>query len=198
MKSNVIPFRQKIAETPAQMSDEALLAACAVGEMSALGLLFDRYHTAVHRFLDGLLGSYRRDLDDVVQATFLEVFRAAGKFHRKSQVKTWILGVASNVARHHTRHETRRSRWVAAFAEQPESTPERPDEIAERRDNQRQLQEALSLLTHEHRVVLVMCDVEGLRGVDVAEALEIPEGTMWRRLHDARKALRVAFSKVVK
>jgi RNA polymerase sigma factor (sigma-70 family) len=192
MKSNVIPFRRP-TETPAQMSDEALLAACAVGEMSALGLLFDRYHAAVHRFLDGLLGSYRRDLDDVVQATFLEVFRASAKFHRKSQVKTWILGVASNVARHHTRHETRRSHWVAAFAEQPESTPERPDEAAERNDNLRQLQAALAKLSHEHRVVLVLCDVEGLKGAEVSEALEIPEGTVWRRLHDARKALRAAY-----
>jgi RNA polymerase sigma factor (sigma-70 family) len=175
------------------MSDEALMAACAVGEMSALGLLFDRYHTAVHRFLDGLLGSYRRDLDDVVQATFLEVFRASGKFHRKSQVKTWILGVASNIARHHTRHETRRNHWVASFAEQPEATPERPDEVAERKDDLRQLQEALAKLSHEHRVVLVMCDVEGLKGSEVSEALEIPEGTVWRRLHDARKALRAAY-----
>jgi RNA polymerase sigma-70 factor, ECF subfamily len=188
MKSNVIPFRRPTES--AQMSDEALLAACAVGDMSALGLLFDRHHASVHRFLDSFLGGYRKDLDDVVQATFLEVFRASAKFHRKSQVKTWILGVAVNVARHHTRHEARRSQWSLALSREPESTPERPDEIAERNDNIRLLREALAELSHDHRVLLVMCDIEGMRGADVAEALDLPEGTVWRRLHDARKALR--------
>jgi RNA polymerase sigma-70 factor (ECF subfamily) len=178
------------------MSDEALLAACAVGDMSALGLLFDRHHATVRRFLDSFLSGYRKDLDDVVQATFLEVFRSSSKFHRKSQVKTWIMGIAVNVARHHTRHETRRSRWALAFSREPESTPERPDEIAERNDNIRQLREALGKLSDDHRVLLVMCDIEGMRGADVAEALELPEGTVWRRLHDARKSLRAALEKM--
>lgn len=180
------------------MSDEALVAACAVGDMAALGSLFDRYHGAVLSFLDGLMGSYRRDLEDVVQATFLEVFRSSARFHRRSQVKTWIFGIAVNVARHHTRHETRRSNWTAAFAAQPEESPERPDEAAERRDNLRQLQAALAKLSHEQRVVIVMCDIEGLKGAEVAQALEIPEGTVWRRLHEGRKALRAAFQKEAK
>lgn len=172
------------------MSDEGLLAACAVGEMVALGVLFDRYHKAVRCFLDGLLGSYRSDLEDIVQATFLEVHRSAARFHQRSQVKTWIFGIALNVARHHARHETRRSRWSESLAAQPTEGPARPDELAERRDRLRKIAAALESLPQEPREVLVLCDVEGLRGVEVAEILGVPEGTVWRRLHEARKALR--------
>jgi RNA polymerase sigma factor (sigma-70 family) len=193
MSSKVIPLR-RLNDAAHERSDEMLLASCATGEMSALGVLFDRYHRAVYCFLDGLLGAFRSDIEDVVQATFLEVYRSAGRFHQRSQVKTWIFGIAVNVARHHTRHETRRGKWNASFAEQPSETPERPDEAAERRDKLRRLATALEKLPHDLRVVVVMCDIEGLKGGEVAQALDIPEGTVWRRLHDARKALRAGLA----
>lgn len=192
VKGKIIPLR-RVQGDSAEMSDEALVAACAVGEAAALGALFDRYQSTVYRFLARLAGTDARDLDDLVQATFLEVYRASRQFRAKSQVKTWILGVAFNIARHHIRSEVRRKAMVNALSErsgQGGDVP--PDEAASRRQMMTRLQQALSMLPPDLRVVFVMCDLEEIRGVDAAQILKIREGTLWRRLHEARKALREA------
>jgi RNA polymerase sigma-70 factor (ECF subfamily) len=54
------------------------------------------------------------------------------------------------------------------------------------------LKAAMEGLPHDLREVFVMCDLEEIRGVDAARVLDIREGTLWRRLHEARKALREA------
>ena len=91
MKGKLLALR-RVAGDPAEMSDVALLAACAVGDSAALGALFDRHRSAVQRFLARLAD--QRDTDDLVQETFLQVNRSADRFRGRSSVKTWILGIA--------------------------------------------------------------------------------------------------------
>ena len=52
------------------------------------------------------------------------------------------------------------------------------------------LQAGFDELPPDLRTVFSLCDLEGMRGVDVARALRVPEGTVWRRLHSARVRLR--------
>src|SRR3954454_20691012 len=98
---------------PDDVSDEALVAACAAGDLSALGTLFDRFAGPVFGFL-GRLRADPFDLEDLVQTTFLEVRRTARRY--RASVKTWILAIAANVARHHVRSEVRRRALAAACA----------------------------------------------------------------------------------
>src|SRR5687767_5061415 len=125
MSANVIALRPLLPERPARreaaggevLSDEALLAACATGDAAALGALFDRFHDAVYRFAARLATTDELARDDLVQATFLEVCRTAHTFRGGSAVKTWILGVAANVARHTLRSEQRRRVHQARYLE---------------------------------------------------------------------------------
>jgi RNA polymerase sigma-70 factor, ECF subfamily len=188
MTGKVIPLRAELAE----LTDEAILAACAKGTTAALGVLFDRYQATVYRFISRLSGTDARDLDDLVQATFLEVHRSAANFRGGSAVKSWILGIALNIMRHHVRSEIRRKAMLSSFAETPMSDSARPDESAERRQLMARLYQALNTLPKELREIFVLCDLEEVRGVDAAKILQVPEGTIWRRLHEARKALRAA------
>ncbi len=169
------------------------MAACAVGESAALAALFDRYQRVVLRYLSRLCGLDSRELDDLVQATFIEVQRSCSAFSARSSVKTWLLGIATNVARHHARSQTRQralhTAAAAAFRPQPAS---RPDQIAEQRELLARLQTALDGLSHDLRVAFVMCELEEVPGVEAARVLGIREGTLWRRLHDARRKLRAA------
>ncbi len=162
------------------------MAACGAGDHAALSALFERFHQDVYRFLARMLGRQASDLDDLVQMTFLEVSRAARRFHGRSQVKTWIFGIAANLVRRHIRGEAQRNRLLArasdALATQPGSaTP--PSPRAE------QLRRAIADLPHELRSVFVMCGIEGVSGSEAAAALGVPVGTIWRRLHEARAAL---------
>lgn len=179
-----------------QLSDEALLAACAVGDPQALGALFDRHHDALHGFLDRLARPYADEIDDLVQATFVEVWRGARRFRGGAAVRTWMFGIASNLVRRRIRSEGRKRAALTALSVTPAAPApghaDRPDDATIRAQLVERLGPALAALSHELREVFVLCDVEGVPGVEVARALGLRQGTVWRRLHDARRRLRRA------
>jgi hypothetical protein len=67
-----------------------------------------------------------------------------------------------------------------------------PDEVALRSQQAHRLAAALDELPHDLRVVYVLCELEDMPGVEAARALDVRPGTLWRRLHEARRALRDA------
>jgi RNA polymerase sigma-70 factor (ECF subfamily) len=188
--AKLVPLR-RIAGAVQEISDDALVAACATGDSAALGALFDRFNVAVYRFLSRLPTSDEAGRDDLVQSTFLEVQRSAAKFRGGSAVKTWVLGVAANVARRQLRGERRRRVRQAVFlVEQANTETMPPDALVERQRLMAKIAEALRELPHKQQVVFVLCDMEQLPNIEVARALGIPLGTLWRRLHQARKSMR--------
>ena len=197
MTTKLVPLR-RVAGDIVEMSDEALLAACATGDAPALGALFDRFHLAVYRFAGRLPMIDDLARDDLVQATFLEVRRAAPSFRGTSSVKTWILGVAANVARHMLRAERRRRVHQARYPERITAAPELLDAQLERRKLLGRIAEALAQLPRDQQIAFILCDLEQLPGVEVARVLDIPEGTLWRRLHMARKAMREAIERATR
>jgi RNA polymerase sigma-70 factor (ECF subfamily) len=182
----------------ASLSDEALLAATATGDLAALDALFERFHAPVYRFLSRLAPEDEADRDDLVQATFLEARRGAKRFRGGSSVKTWILGIAANLTRHHLRGERRRREKHARYADGLHLAAEQPDQRMERQELLREIAEALARLPHPQRVAFVMCDLEDIAGVEAARVLGVPQGTLWRRLHFARKAIRAAVEKATR
>jgi RNA polymerase sigma factor (sigma-70 family) len=169
-----------------EMSDAGLVAACAAEDRTARALLFERHVDAIHRFVSRMRGSDADAVDDLVQATFVRAFSAAARFHGTS-ARSWLYGIAANVVREHARREIRRKRAMCAVAEElPRTTAPRDAHLLAR------LPEAIDALPHEQRAAFVIVDMEGEKGCDAAAALGIPEGTLWRRLFNARCALRKA------
>jgi RNA polymerase sigma-70 factor (ECF subfamily) len=190
MTGKLVPFRKGPSTG---LSDEALVAACAVGESTALAELFKRHGDRVFRVLSRLPGVDRRDLEDLVQATFIEVHRSAPTFGGRAAVGTWILSIAVNVVRHHVRSEVRRRALISAAAEGGEIfASSRPDEDAVRRQLMARLERGLAALPQDVQLVFSMCELEGIKGVEVARILGMREGTVWRKLHEARTKLREA------
>jgi RNA polymerase sigma-70 factor (ECF subfamily) len=194
MKGKLVPLR-RIEGQVTDLSDEGLIAAVGAGDVAALGALFDRHGRMVHRFAGRFPMIDDVGRDDLVQATFLEIRRAARTFRGTSSAKTWILGVAANVARLALRSERRHRARDARYLEQPKAAPVRPDEHVEQRELLARVDAALSRLPHDQQIAFVLCDLEQLPGVEVAKTLRVPEGTLWRRLHEARKALRAALER---
>lgn len=190
--AKVIPLRRPEERrlVTSELTDEALLAACSVGDNAALGALFDRHHEAVHRLLARLLRSEPGAIDDLVQTTFMEVWRSASKYNGTGAVRSWLFGIAANSVRHYVRGAKRRRDAHAAIPEP--ATRRGPDMQAMHAQQVGRLAAALEELPHDLRVAYVMCDLEGISGVDAARTLDVREGTLWRRLHDARKRLRAA------
>jgi RNA polymerase sigma-70 factor, ECF subfamily len=180
-----------------ERSDEELVAACAGGEAAALATLFDRHHRQVFRFVSRIVGSAASDVDDLVQSTFLEVWRASPGFRQRGSARGWVLGIASNLVRHRNRSEARRQSAMLGLAEAPVAPSARPDDAARQSQILEWVGAALQTLPHDLRVAFVLCDVEEISAVEAARILQVPEGTMWRRLHIARKRLRATLAKVL-
>ncbi len=193
MVSNVVRMR-RVEGRPEEMSDEALLAACATGEQAALAALFDRHHRTVLRFVARAYGVDGASADDVLQVVFLEIYNHAARFEGRSAPLSWMLGIAANVTRKHLRSAGRRARLVVAYGSDgtQSQTPAEPDRALERRERVARLQAAVDALPEALREAFVLCDAEGVSGVEAARILNLKEGTLYRRLHDARRRLRAA------
>ncbi len=167
-----------------ELTDAGLVAACATGDRTARGLLFERHVDAIHRFVARMRGSDADAVDDLVQMTFLRAFHAAGRF-RGTTARAWLHGIAANVVKEHARKEIRRKRTLRAIADAVPvaTTPPRDPLLAK-------LPDAIAGLPHALRAAFVLVDLEGERGIDAASALGIPQGTLWRRVHEARTQLR--------
>lgn len=166
-----------------ELTDAGLVAACATGDRAARALLFERHVDAIHRFVARMRGSDADVVDDLVQATFLRAFHAARRFHGTT-ARAWLHGIAANVVKEHARTEIRRKRSLALVAEMLPRTVQPRDPLLAR------LPDAIAALPHALRAAFVLVDLEGERGLDAACALGIPEGTLWRRVHEARTTLR--------
>lgn len=168
------------------LSDAGLVAACATGDRAARALLFERHVDRVHRFVARMRGSDVDAIDDLVQQTFLSAFQSAGRFHGERAI-AWLYGIAANHVRAYARREIRRKRALICVSDVLPAAKSSSDAALLAR-----LPEAIAGLPHDLRAAFVLVDLEGERGRDAAAALDVPEGTLWRRVFHARKALRNA------
>ncbi len=174
------------------VSDAELLEAVAAGNLQALGTIFDRYEPDVRRYL-GRLGIPSEDVDDLVQATFLEVVRAAKRFDPERATRSWLFGVATMMVRRHRRSMSRTFARLAKWASMPRhQLPETPAERFESKETGQRFEYAFGELSTKKREVFTLVVVEGLSGEEAAQVLGIPVNTVWTRLHHARRELRAA------
>jgi RNA polymerase sigma-70 factor (ECF subfamily) len=173
-----------------QESDEALIAAIAAGHLEALGELFDRQAPLIQRYVRrlGVTGS---DADDLVQAVFLEVLRAAPRFDVSLSAKSWLLGVATILVRRHRRSFARSAARLLAWTHlRHESEQASAHEQLERHEEQRLFRRAVDGLSPKKREVFALVVLEGMSGEEAARVLGIPVNTVWTRLHHARREVR--------
>jgi RNA polymerase sigma-70 factor (ECF subfamily) len=126
-----------------------------------------------------------------VHATFIEAFRAAPRFRAAATVRSWLLGIAVNVNRHHNRGEIRRRGLLRTLAGQgPAEAAGAPERLIETRELVDHLKRLLAALPERRRAAFLLCDVEDCSGAEAAQVLGVRPGTVGRWLHEARTALR--------
>ena len=174
-------------------SDEALVAACASGDEQALRVLFRRHEVAVTRFVAHVLGAEIGETDDIVQQAFVSAWQTAKRFQGRGSVRSWLFGIAANHARQFLRKKRRRAALSERFFVAPVSSISvTGEDHAREQQALARLGRALADLSPDLRIAFILCDVEDVSGKEAAEALRVRPGTLWRRLHQARKELRAA------
>ena len=122
---------------------------------------------------------------DLTQQVFLQAFRKIDQYAGKGRFDRWLYRLAVNEAYQHLRRK-RRDRHSALVYE-PEDTSASSNKRAEQRDL---MEHALARLEPELRSIFLLREVEELSYREIAEAVEIPEGTVGSRLNRARRELR--------
>lgn len=175
--------------------DRELVDRWKAGSEAAFEQLVARHQQRVFRLLLRMMGS-REEAEDVTQETFLSLHRHGHSFRNEARFSTFVYRVAANAALNRRRSLARaRARLQKLMTRQaagddlPE-VPRDPEDALAGSEVSKQVQRALDSLTPTMRMPLVMYEIEGLSYGEIAQALEVAEGTVKSRIHRAREALR--------
>jgi RNA polymerase sigma-70 factor (ECF subfamily) len=175
--------RGATAWTDVQEKITQIVQDCQKGDHAAQRRLYEVSHQNVYRLMVRMVGL--QDAADVTQQVFLQAFRKIGQFSARSQFGTWMYRVAVNEALQHLRR-SKRSR-LRTLEQEP---MDRSSNRQENTDDKELLEQALALLEPELRSAFLLREVEGLSYSELADALEIPSGTVGSRLNRARRELK--------
>jgi RNA polymerase sigma-70 factor (ECF subfamily) len=176
----------------ARVSDAELLARLASGKLGALGDLYDRYQAPVRSFVTRATAD-AHDVDDLVQATFLAAASSADRYDGRANCRPWLIGIAAQLLRRRHQSLGRLVAMLTALKHTLHGAADPRATLQARTD----LERALLRLSEPKRTTLLMAEVEGLTCPEIAQALGIPVGTVWTRLHAARHELRTLLASSV-
>lgn len=166
-------------------SDFELLDAWRDGDAAAGNELFERHFDSVYRFLDRKTSG---DTADLVQRVFLGCIEGRDRFRGASSFRTFLFAIARHELYGHWRQNNKRDNldFGVTAIEDLDPTPSR---VALERQQHRLLLEALRSLPLELQLALELHYWEGMSGPELAEVLDVPEGTVRSRLRRAREGL---------
>ncbi len=173
--------------------DEALVRAASKGRPEAREALARRHRDAAYLLALQLLGN-REDALDVAQDALLKFFGTLSRLDPRRAVRPWLLAIVRNQARDFFRRQKIRRTEAfddpAAGLREPRDPGAGPEDDLVRRRLARRVWNAIARLDPEKREILVLRDFHDLSYAELANALEIPQGTVMSRLHAARRQLR--------
>jgi RNA polymerase sigma-70 factor (ECF subfamily) len=178
------------------LETESLIRRCQRGDKLAIEALIRRYQNYVFR-LCYLVMRNEQDAEDMTQETFIRAFRALPRFEIRPGIsfEAWLYRISVNCCRSRMRRK-----WYQVLpwpdpapqlVTEPEDQPDRKLVQGERRD---EMLQAVDELGEKHRLVVILRYYAGLSNEEIAEALNIPSGTVRSRLHTARQRLKAVLA----
>lgn len=167
--------------------DTELIERIAAGDRTAIQALFARHNLAVFRFLNRMLRN-EAVAEELVNETFLDIWRVAGKFEGRSKVTSWIFGIARNKALSTMRKRSDLS-LDEDFASQVEDGADTPEQVALKSSKADAIKICLQKLSAQHREVIDLVYYHERSIIEVSEIVGIPANTVKTRMFHARKQL---------
>lgn len=190
-----------------EFSDNGLLQRHLDGDESAFTGLVERYRRELFSFLARFTGDVAL-ADDVFQETFLQLHVSATKFDMSRRLKPWLFTIAANKARDAMRRRTRRQAvpldaqvsqdddQSASYADLMPADIPAPLETLMNQETRQAVQNIVSQMPENLRIVLVLSYFSDMAYKDIAEVVQAPLGTVKSRLHTAVKAFAEKWKRV--
>ncbi len=180
------------------MSDEDLMSQFQAGTVEAFDILVSRYKDPLTNYIYRFLGDMK-ECEDLLQETFLRVYRNRHSYRRIARFSTWLYTIAGNLARSEYRKRKRRriSSLQSVNKNDEEYEMEVPDETfspdkhTESSIQDFYIQDALTKIPEEFREVVVLRDVQQLSYEEIAEITGLPMGTVKSRINRGRTKLQI-------
>ncbi len=179
----------------AGLTDSQVVQLFLDGKQRAFSELVRRYEQRLTSFIFGTLGDRER-AEDLVQETFVRVYRHLKRFDQSRKFSTWIYTIAGNLAKNELRNRSRNpvvlfqalvKNWESDFRPLEWEDPKtRPDDLYRRRALREKVHEAVRQLTEHHRVVFVLRELHGKSYDEIAQITGCSLGTVKSRLNRAR------------
>lgn len=193
---------EEIPETP----DEQLVARTKAGDPEAFDELVIRYRVRLYGLVYNMTSNHE-DTNDLLQDIFAKAYRSIKNFQGKSSFYTWMHSIAVNMSINFLKKRGRRQGMSLddmdmGIENDPdfiEATAGRdPRHEANLNELQQRLNEAMQKLSHEHRAVVTMFDIQGMPHAQIAKILGISEGTVRSRLFYAHRQLQNYLEEFIK
>ena len=173
-----------------QIDDYELIERCRSGDDAAFGELVDRYKNLVYGLIYRMIPD-RSVVDDVAQDVFLKVHRGIPYFRGEAKLSTWIFRIVHNAC---TQWHGTRPMNVPLESDRGSATPRRElashDAAFANLETRDRLQKALAQLPPNYRLLVAAHYLQGVQYEALAEALNIPLGTVKTHLYRAKRRLR--------
>ena len=178
-----------------QLDDSGVVAAHLAGNRRAFGELVERYQNRLLNFIYRTTGDRER-AEDLVQETFIRVYRHLHRFDQTKKFSTWIYTIASNLAKNELRNRSRnplvlfqtlmKNRQADERPLEWEDNTYRPDDLFRKRHLKSQVDAAVDQLPEHHRTVFILREMEGKTYEEIADITATNLGTVKSRLNRAR------------
>lgn len=193
----------------ATVEESFLVRRCQNGQTDAFAELVMRYQDRIYNLIFRMTRQ-AHIAEELAQETFLKAFANLGRFEGTSRFYTWLFRIAKNL----TLSYIRRGRKVkfVPFVHSEDDDPaggdaftatlaakrqKSPDRQAMSNETHRRIEDALAALDEEHRVMVLLRDMEDMSYEEIGDILELPVGTVKSRLHRARGNLREKLADLV-
>jgi RNA polymerase sigma-70 factor (ECF subfamily) len=177
------------------LTDSQVVQASLDGDARAFNELVSRYDQRLLNFVYRTIGDRER-AQDLVQETFVRVYRHLKRFDQSKKFSTWIYTIASNLAKNELRNRSRnplilfqtiKKSWDSDHRPlEWEDTQYKPDDLFRKRHLREKVEEAVSQLPEHHRMVFVLREMEGKTYEEIADITGCNLGTVKSRLNRAR------------
>lgn len=190
---------QNNAQVP---TDEELIARFQQGELHAFDLIVERYKDQLLNFVYRFLGN-QEQAEDILQETFLRVYRNRHAYRRVAKFSTWIYTIAGNLARTELRKRTRRR----LFSLSDMGVEDKDYDVSDDEFNpeahvdtilhEEVIQNEINKLSPKFREVIILRDIQELSYEEISQILRIPIGTVKSRVNRARLRLQAQLVKII-
>jgi len=188
-------------DTRTEPTEEDLVKRAKLGDTEAYSKLVTQYRGRIYGLLYNMT-SHREDAEDLVQEVFLKGYQALPKFRGQSSFYTWIYRIAVNRAINFVRKRKRRQGLSlddldSGIEKDPaviELSNDSPDRKLKLKELQEKLNASLQTLSENHRLVVVLHDIQGVPHHEIAKIMGCSPGTVRSRLFYARQQLQAHLS----